>query len=91
MKVMRMRTAKAAALGPVDMRPTTGGGGTLINVRGPDLEGSGGDLEAEADDDHAEGEEGRGAGCRWGYQTARAWAIAAMEVDPVAPKARAIP
>ena len=49
-KTTRNSTAKAAAFGPVDMKPDDRGGRAFINVRSPDVEGSGGDFEAQADE-----------------------------------------
>ena len=51
-QTMRRSTAKAAALGPVDMSATTGDRRAFIDIRRPDMERRGGDFEAEADDDH---------------------------------------
>ncbi len=61
---MRRKIAKAAALGPADMKADDRRGSALINVRRPDLERRAGNLEAQSHEHEGGGdghEDGRGA------------------------------
>src|SRR6266567_2018935 len=80
-KVMRRRTAKAAALGAVDMRPTTGEGAPWYTSGVQTWKGAAETLKPRPMMMRA-----RAVKASLGVAVvARPWAIAKMDVDPVAP------
>ena len=62
-------------------------GRSLVDIRRPHMEGRGGDLEAKADQHHGQRQEGHARR----RAVASPAAMAAMAVEPVAPKASAMP
>ena len=84
----RSRTANAAALGPVDMRPTTGSRRAFINVWSPDMKRRRCNLKTQTDKDERRRYICQNAArCR----SSATWLIASMFVEPVAPNISATP